>query len=552
MDTWKFIAGLGLFLYGMRTMEQVLQNLSGRSFKLFLKKYTQQLYKAITGGVLITALVQSSSVVALLVLAFVEAGTISFQNALGVILGSNVGTTITSWIVATIGFKLDIESYSLPVVGLSAIGMFFVHKNYRLYNIFRLSFSFGLLFLGLAFMKTAAENFVEDIDLSAYSQYGKWMFVVIGFVVTFLIQASSATMAITLTALFTETISFEMAAATVIGSELGTTIKIVMAGMGGTADKKRVAWGNFTFNLVTCIVSLFFLHWLILFVQQVLNIHDPLIGLVSLQTIINILSIIIFVPFIKPFAIWLSKRFKDDDNQERSFISGNLPVVPTLAVDALFRESENILLKTRDFLEQLLHLDSQKSSPGFLRSLSKPLGDHSEMYSKLKNTEGSILEYFTRLQTSELDKHQYLQINQYIATVRYSVHAAKAMKDIHHDLQDFEASANDTIHKQYHDLQQDWTQFDLIMQRLSAIDDAKTLFQELISAMTKAFQDHRRHDAEIVEALRKKYLNEIETSTLLNVGHEVLSVKKSLLRALAHLKLARAQSDEFEFLPESI
>src|SRR5688572_14425676 len=98
MDTWKFFAGLGLFLYGMTLMEHVLKSLSGRSFKLFLRKYTQSLVKAITGGALITALVQSSSVVSLLVLAFVESGTITLRNALGVILGSNLGTTLTSWI----------------------------------------------------------------------------------------------------------------------------------------------------------------------------------------------------------------------------------------------------------------------------------------------------------------------------------------------------------------------------------------------------------------------------------------------------------------------
>jgi len=129
MDTWKFLAGLGLFLYGMTLLEKVLKKLSGRSFKLFLGKFTQRLPYAITGGALITALLQSSSVVSLLVLALVEAGTITFRNALGIILGSNVGSTLTSWIVATIGFKIDIESYASLVVGIFAIGMFFVREQ---------------------------------------------------------------------------------------------------------------------------------------------------------------------------------------------------------------------------------------------------------------------------------------------------------------------------------------------------------------------------------------------------------------------------------------
>jgi phosphate:Na+ symporter len=126
-------------------MEHVLKKISGRSFKLFLKKYTQNLFKAITGGALITGLLQSSSVVSLLVLAFVGAGIITFRNALGVILGSNLGTTFDSWIVATVGFKLNIENNSLPVIAISSLVMFFFHQRKRLYNLFRLFFSIGIL-----------------------------------------------------------------------------------------------------------------------------------------------------------------------------------------------------------------------------------------------------------------------------------------------------------------------------------------------------------------------------------------------------------------------
>ncbi|WP_276370213.1 Na/Pi symporter [Chryseolinea sp. H1M3-3] len=551
MDTWKFIAGLGLFLYGMTVMERVLKNLSGRSFKLFLRKYTQSLPKAIVGGALITGLVQSSSVVSLLVLAFVEAGTITFRNALGVILGSNVGTTLTSWIVATIGFKLDIESYSLPIVGISAIAMFFSSDQKSIYNIFRLCFSFGILFLGLAFMKGSAESFVSDIDLMTYSRYGTWIFVLIGFAVTVLIQASSATVAITLTALYTGAINFPMAAAVVIGSELGTTIKVVMAGLGGTADKKRVAWGNFTFNFVTCVVVFVFLPWLITFIRDVVNIKDPLIGLVFLQTTMNLLSILLFVPFINVFANWLSRRFADTAEDKASFIGANLPVVPELAVDAMLHEGNNLLKKTLEFLERLLQLNDRNAERRFLGGLSKPSDTVNTIYSKLKQTEGSILEYYTRLQTSELNKEQYNQLNQYITTTRYCIRAAKAMKDIHHNLKDFQATANDTLHMQYQDLQKDWMEFDSMFQSLMRMEDSKRLFEELTLLMRRAFHNHQRSSGEILEALHKKALHELEVSTLMNVHHEVLSVKKSLLRALAHLRLNPAQSDEFEFLPES-
>lgn len=550
MDSWKFIAGLGLFLYGMSLMERVLKNVSGRSFKLFLRKYTQRLPTAIAGGALITGLIQSSSVVSLLVLALVETGTITFRNALGVILGSNVGTTLTSWIVATVGFQVDIESYSLPVVGISAIAMFFLHEQKGLYNLFRLFFSLGLLFLGLGFMKVAAEHLVNEIDLNSFGQYGTWMFVIVGFIVTVLVQSSSATVAITLTALYTKAITFEMAAATVIGSELGTTIKVVLAGLGGSADKRRVAWGNFTFNLVTCVVVLVFLPSLIVFIQDVVHIKDPLIGLVFLQTAINILSIILFVPVINIFANWLSTRFKEKDYQSLSFISHTLPVVPELAVDALLHEAENLLKKTMDFLEQLLHLNDKEKDHRFLGRLGRSGETVNAVYAKLKQTEGAILEYYTRLQTSDLSKEEYTILNQYITTVRYSIRAAKTMKDIRHNVKDFEATISDALHLHYERLKDDWMEFDATFKSLLEIDDSKQLFEELASVMKRAFDNHQRHSADIMESLRQKQVTEMETSTMMNVDHEVLSTKKSLMRALAHLKLHPDQSDEFEFLPE--
>jgi phosphate:Na+ symporter len=549
MDTWRFLAGLGLFLYGMNLMEHVLKNLSGRSFKLFLRKYTQSLAKAISGGALITALVQSSSVVSLLVLAFVETGTITLRNALGVILGSNLGTTLTSWIVATVGFKLDIESYSLPIVGISAIAIFFLREQKQLYGISRLFFAFGILFLGLGFMKASAELFVEDMDLSAYSAYGPWLFVVIGFGITILVQSSSATVAITLTALYSQVLSFQMAAAVVIGSELGTTIKIVLAGMSGTSDKRRVAWGNFTFNLITCIVSFIFLPWIIFFIQEVIQLRDPLIGLVFLQTLINLLSIFLFFPFIDVFAGWLKMRFKGMSKEDASFITQRLPVVPELAVDAMFHEGENLLRKTMEFHNNIWHLDNV--SQGFLKSLVKSQNSINDLYGRLKQTEGSILEYYTRLQTAELSEQQYGLINQYITTVRFCVRSAKSMKDIYHDLQDFKSTANDTIHKQYHDFQKDWREFNLFFQGVLNLEDKRILFEELALLMKTIFQTQKNVSADIIEALGKKYLNQIEASTLMNVDYEIVSVKKSLLRALAHLRLTASQAEEFEFLPES-
>jgi phosphate:Na+ symporter len=546
MEFWKFLAGLGLFLYGINLTEHVLKKVSGRSFKLFLKQYTQNLTKSIFAGTVLTALLQSSSVVSLLVLAFVGAGIITFRNALGVILGSNVGTTLSSWIVASVGFKLDIETYSLPVIAITATAMFFIQRQKKIHNLLRLFFAIGILFLGLAYMKTGAEGLVAYFDFTSFAQYPLIFFVLIGFIVTSVIQSSSAMVAITLTALHTHAVTFYGAAAIVIGAELGTSVKLVLAALRGSADKKRVAWGNFIFNAATLIIAFLFLSILIPFIQKFVGIHDPLIGLVFFQTLINMLTILLFVPVINPFSRWLEGKFKTQNHYETTFISRDFPTVSELVADALYQEVNLLITKTVTFHRLMLNLDNGERS--FLQSL-KTDNSSDESYERLKKTEGEILQYVTRLLPDELNRDHYAAVRQYIDGVRHTIHSAKSMKDIQHDLKELVSSGNDTLHGLYLNAQADWIAFDTSFKNLHAASEQKILFEGLTLAMKVAFQAQQRQHVAIVEGLKKKQLTELETSTMMNVQREILSSKKSLLRALAHLKLSAEEADAFEFLP---
>lgn len=147
-DTWKLLAGIAIFLLGMHFLEEALKSLTGRSFKLFLKKNTTSKPAAITGGAIVTAVLQSSSVVNLMVLAFVGAGVITMHNALAIMLGSNLGTTVSSWIIVTLGFQLNLESFALPVIGISGIAMVLVNSDSRWRNWCMFFLGFGFLFLG--------------------------------------------------------------------------------------------------------------------------------------------------------------------------------------------------------------------------------------------------------------------------------------------------------------------------------------------------------------------------------------------------------------------
>ncbi|MGB3155413.1 MAG: Na/Pi symporter, partial [Chitinophagaceae bacterium] len=164
-DIWKVLAGVAIFLLGVRFLEESLQQLAGRRFKLYLKKQTASKIKAIGGGALVTGVLQSSSVVSLMVLAFVGAGIITMPNALAVILGANLGTTITGWIVALAGFNFNIENMALPVTGIAGLGFAIFNKQSRWYNWSRFLLGFSFLFVGLGYMKTGIEGLVLSMDL---------------------------------------------------------------------------------------------------------------------------------------------------------------------------------------------------------------------------------------------------------------------------------------------------------------------------------------------------------------------------------------------------
>lgn len=533
-------------------MEQVIHAVAGRPFKLFLQRYTKNPVAAILVGTVVTALIQSSSLVGLMVLAFTGAGIISFRNGLCIIMGSNLGTTFTGWIVATIGFKLDIESWSLPFIASTAILMFFTQRREKLYHTLQIIFSAGILFLGLGFMKAGAQQLVSDIDLSAYQEQGTLFFLIIGFVVTMIIQASSATMAITLTALHANAVTFPAAAAVIIGSEVGTTIKVLMGGLSGNGEKRRTAWGNFIFNIVTALFSIIFLRSLLYFVQHVAAISDPLIALVFFQSLINFLSILIFLPIINPFSRWLEKRFREQQHEAYSLAGTKFPAMYEMAVDTLRHEALLLLGGVADFHIKVLHLEQSQTPKGILQKLKAYLrktGTTQDAYTRIKQTEGDLLEYYVRVQKHEPGKAEYEKVNQLIEAVRHSVYAAKCIKDIRHNLDECNNSVNNILFDQYQEVRNNWRAFDSNFRKLLAITEPAGLERLLTQSMEQAFLNYAHSRQQFVPYLLDQKVEEVEVSTFMNILRELLASQKSMLRALADIRLGTEASERFKYSP---
>ena len=254
MQILTLLGALGMFLYGMNLMSSGLQKAAGSRLRGFLAAMTSSPLKGVTTGVGITSLIQSSSATTVMVVGFVNAGLLTLTQAVGVIMGANIGTTITAWMVALLGFKADISILAVPLMAVGFVMS--ISKKERYKQISELIIGFSLLFLGLSLMKNSVPDLRETPEAISFIQqwggHGFWsvlLFLVFGTVLTLVLQSSSATMALTLIALSVGWISFEMAAAMVLGENIGTTITANIAAAVGNPNARRAALAHTFFNV---------------------------------------------------------------------------------------------------------------------------------------------------------------------------------------------------------------------------------------------------------------------------------------------------------------
>ena len=344
LQLFTLIGALGMFLYGMNLMSSGLQKASGDKLRGFLSAMTSNPFKGVATGLGITTVIQSSSATTVMVVSFVNAGLLSLSQAIGVIMGANIGTTVTAWLVAWLGFKADISILAIP---LMALGFLFSNskKNQR-QNIGELIVGFCLLFLGLSFMKESVPDLNETPQVlefvKTWSSHGfgsVLIFLLFGTVLTLVLQSSSATMAITLIMLSMGWIPFNMACAMVLGENIGTTITANIAASVGNTQAKRAAMSHTIFNLFGVLWALaLFTPFLALVgsVIELFGLPNPaaegfvvtnptsadgtaaLYGLSMLHTLfnaINTLILIWFVKYIEKAVVYIIKMPKDQENE---------------------------------------------------------------------------------------------------------------------------------------------------------------------------------------------------------------------------------------------
>lgn len=550
-DFWKLLAGLGMFLYGMFHLEDTMKQLDGRSFKLFLQKHTKKKASAILSGTLVTGVLQSSSIVNLMVLSFVGAGMLSMRNALCVALGANVGGTFNSWLVALLGFKIDIGNITMPIIGIAGIGLIVFRNQKKLYQIAKFCMGFGLLFLGLDFMKDSMDAMIKVFDFTPYLHYPRIVFVLIGFVLTALIQTSAATVVIVLSALYAHILPIETAVVVVLGAELGTTIKIVIGSIGGISAKKRVAFGNILFNIVTSIFGFIFLVPIISLFNKVLGLDDPIFILVAFQTLINIAGVILFYFFLDNFTGFLEKRFVKDRQGATFFIQHINPGVFSSSIELMEKEIGlfiyRVIYLNKDVF-QIKHDEITSSNyskyikeTNFFNSLT-----YIEKYNVIKQAEGEILLVYSKIIEEPINREELTRLNQLINSARNAMYSAKSMKDIMEDRKEFSNSVNEVKFGIYKLIRLQLIEFYERSNKILLEKNQSKALHELIELRQTIKLEYEQRIKSTYQEAGKTLVKEIDVSTLFNASRELYASSESLIFSLKDYLLDTANSNKFE------
>lgn len=416
IDFLKLIGSLGVFLYGMKLMSEALQKVAGDKMRQILAAMTSNRVKGVITGVLITTIIQSSSATTVMVVSFVNAGLLNLVESIGVIMGSNVGTTVTAWLISILGFKISMAEVSLPLIGLS-LPLLFSGKRYRK-SWGELIIGFGLLFIGLEFLKNAMPNLEENPEIFTFLQnytdmgYGSYiLFMLIGTALTILIQSSSATMALTLVMCANGWISYEIAASMVLGENIGTTITANLAAMVANTTAKRAAFAHFLFNVfgVIWVLSIFpiFLGWieqLSIFLgigNPATNISAVPMALSLFHTVFNIANVLLLIWFIKLIAKLVTRIIPSKETADDAFKLKHIKIGLLSTPDAsLFQAKQEIAhygKETREMFHQVIEcLElSPKEFPKRFEHLVH-LEDESD------KIEVEIADYLTKVSESKL------------------------------------------------------------------------------------------------------------------------------------------------------
>ena len=428
-DFLQLIGALGIFIFGMKIFSDGLQKVAGSRLRSILKGMTTSRFRGLLTGFGVTSITQSSSTTTVMVVSFVNAGLITLLESTGVIMGANIGTTVTAWMVSIFGFKMSITPVAISMIGLFFPFMFFGKK--KLQNLAEAMIGFGILFIGLEFIKQGVPNIQENPEmfamLDSFTEFGFLsiiLFVFIGTALTLVTQSSSAAMAITLVMLFEGWINFPIAAAMILGENIGTTVTANLAAIIGNVHAKRAARFHFIFNVFGVAWMLFLIHPFLNGIDFTMQYFDPTAGSIfgdsqaarasatlglslfhTTFNVVNVALLIGFVPQIVRFVERIQKADKSDEAFRLQYISSGLMSSPELSIAQAHKEIELFgkLIEKMHYSFSGLLFRKKKKQEKFLKKIEK-------REQITDNIELEVSDYLTKISSDTLSDEATVRI----------------------------------------------------------------------------------------------------------------------------------------------
>ncbi len=463
-DSKYIVAGVAVFIIGMQFMEDGFKFFSGGILEKLIANSTNTNSKAIFLGITATAILQSSSLIAIIVISFLSAKIISLAGALGVVFGSAVGTTATTWIVSTLGVKIDIAAFALPMIIFGVIFRFYKNRNFQ--GVGNILLGLGFVFLGIGYMKDGFEDLKQGINLAQFAidgYLGIIVYTLIGAFATVIIQSSSATMALTVTALVTGQIVYINAMAIAVGANIGTATTAALGAIVSNANSKRMAVGLFIFKGITAVITLTSLYLMIDFVDYIskylgIKSDDWAMKLAVFHTLFNLVGLLIFSFFIPKLVIFLKKLFVEEKESyitKPKFLDMEVVAVPFAALKATRKETIHLYDNASEVLSHAIMLHRHryigKSNISKIVKESSDIIDLNidEFYeSRIKSLYSDIIDYSTYF-INELDDEKRSYLNDLRNACRDIAESVKNTKELQKNIKKYISSNNSYIKDEY-------------------------------------------------------------------------------------------------------
>lgn len=549
-DFKTIAAGIAIFIVGMFFMEDGFTLFTGGVLEKILRKTTQTVPKSIFSGFAATALVQSSSLVTVIAISFLSAQLIALPQAIGIILGTNIGTTTTAWMVSTLGVKINISLFAMPMLVFGVIFHFSKSRSYK--GLGNILLGLGFIFLGISFLKDGFETLQKGIDLSQYAVggiAGIAIYVLVGAVATIIIQSSSATMALIITAVASGQIEYINSISLAIGANIGTTVTAVLGALTSNENGKRLAVAHFIFNSITAVFAVALIYplmGLVDYLSQLIGIgaDDIAMKLSLFHTIFNVCGMLIFAPFIGKLVVFLNRLFlyKGERRGEPKFLDHEVIKTSGPALVAVYKETEHLYDNVAYIIVRALQLNSndvfsQKNMREVVGTLNGESVDINSYYlERIKKIYSAVI-YFSTLAEQNMMEQELRKIYKIKLACRSMINVVKDIRELQKNIQYYMKGNNQYIKAEYNLFRESIADVVRTIDHLRKMPHNTELITRLERAGEKSGSFDVAENMRLSLLLRDGKIGDTMATSLMNDGVFTTNITQKLIDAASILWL---------------